>query len=152
MVRPWGILCCILAVYSNFWFRTEDVPYSGTLSTTIKMSGIEWHPKEIWVEIGTEFELGLLAPTAGIPLGDFQVDSGYGLSIQSVGGYTSITGTLSTAGDCKIGCYWTEYGGDGVVVDVIWEIVVHAVSEYPTLEFLSDPSDSIYATVTYIKT
>ena len=86
---------------------------------------------EYWVYVGASFDLDFLDPDEGMVM----FTSGFGLHYDQSKGYLS--GNLAKTGDLKIDRVY----GDGTTKTVIF----HVVSESPTLEFQSNPSDGLIA-------
>ena len=124
---------------------TEDDPYEGTLTSTDELFYADYIPSEIWVSKGTVVKLDLTNgpsdPSGGLKV---SITPGFGISVQSQirPVMTYIGGTLEAAGDCVISC-------EG---QIQFETTLHIVSDVSELMFLSDPSDPLYATISYGRT
>ena len=123
---------------------TEDDPFSGVLTSVGGyISFYDYLPSEVWVYEGTTFNIAL----DGVTMTKYNITDGFGLEIDysATGGY-NLVGVVSSLGDCSLMIR------DSVVArGAIDSITFHIVPSYPTLEFLSDPTDPLCATITYSK-
>ena len=123
---------------------TEDDPFSGVLTSVGGyISGYDYLPSEVWVYEGTTFNIAL----DGVTMTKYNITDGFGLEIDysATGGY-NLAGVVSSLGDCSLMIR------DSVVArGAIDSITFHIVPSYPTLEFLSDPTDPLCATIAYSK-
>lgn len=128
-------------IFSTEGSGTQDDPYSGTVTSSYPAPGEL--PSEIWVFVGTTADMDLIDL---IPEGTFDVDSGYGVSIQHSNKPSRIYlgGIFDTVGDCVLS--FTPYSGYGLDP---WTMTIHIVSTTPDLVFESNPSDG---TVKYVRT
>ena len=123
---------------------TEDDPYSGVLTTTENLSDAEYIPSEIWVEVGTEFDVMLfgVVTRAAFPEDYFSISDGFGLEITSDINIRCLTGTANIPGDCML-----TSTPLGVVADSNWTVTIHIIQSYSDLVFTSNPSEG---TITYV--
>ena len=111
---------------------SEHFPYTGEATIPLVDGG------EVWVEVGTYIQFD----TGGRAYG-FDGFQGSGLMNEG----HALNGTVTTPGDYEI-LYGSAGASDVPVYDYVFTL--HVVSDV-VLEFLSDPTDPIYATITYSK-
>ena len=118
---------------------TADDPYDGTLM--FGTIGYDSNPWELYITVGSTLEWGSREPTAGMGY-TWHVIESLGLDFEE--GHGIPVGTIQYAGTYEV-----------VREDLLGNqttLRFYAVESGPLLEFLSDPSDPLYATVSYGRT
>ena len=110
---------------------TAEDPYSGTISQS---NPWDWGyiPSDIYVEVGSSFDVALSSTS---PSESFSVQDP--LQIEDAGRMVYLRGDVESTGECELTL-------DGGIVTTF-----HFIQTYAELEFLSDPSDPLYASVSY---
>ena len=111
---------------------SEQFPYTGEATIPLVDGG------EVWVEVGTyvQFDVGR---------NSYGFDGFEGSGLMNVG--HALYGTVTTPGDYEI-----QYGSAGASDVPVYDYVftLHVVGDV-MLEFLSDPTDPLFATITFSK-
>ena len=133
---------------------TEEDPYGGILTSTVELEDSNYIPSEIWVYKGTEVNIPVHIQGDSLIVPDpswIVVDDGFGITSSSSESSTAdmyVIGTISATGDCTIG----QTDSNLIAPSLIWSFVMHRVDPpYEELQFLSDPTDPLCATITYSK-
>ena len=128
---------------------TEGDPYSGTLSIA-EGSLINYadFPIDIWVEEGCVFDLLLETSNKHDPQYSYTLSADVGLNLiprdDLFESGHDLSGTADTVGTTTLTITSNDFGTER-------QIAIHVVSGQTELVFLSDPTDPLFATITYSK-